>query len=132
MSGAAGHIGARLSAVRITFAQTSPGTVYQALRDDVPDRFVTIAEDGRGYEEIHTDGDPGGRGGVIVIERIGDEAAWHELRAQLAPHRGYLGSRLLRGEHGSVAISRWSSPLMYARATKDAEIPWQPALYLPI
>jgi len=118
--------------VRITFAHTAPGTVYKALRDDVPDQYVTIAEDGPGYDQIHTDGDPGGRGGVIVIERIADEAAWHELRGRLSPHRGYLGSRLMRGDEGSVAISRWSSPLMYARATKGLEITWQPALYLPV
>jgi hypothetical protein len=132
MSGATGHIGARLSGVRITFAQTSPGTVYKALRDDVPDPYVTLAEDGAGYEQIHADGDPSGRGGVTVIERIADEAAWHELRTQLSAHRGYLGSRLYRSEDGAVAVSRWSSPLMYARATKGVELSWQPALYLPV
>jgi hypothetical protein len=116
--------------VRITFARSAPGTVYKALRDDVPDRFVTIS-DGPGYDEVHKDGDPDGRGGVIVIERIADEPAWHELQLQLSSARGYLGSRLLRGDAGSVAVSRWSSPLMYARATKGVELTWQPALYLP-
>jgi hypothetical protein len=116
--------------VDITFAQTAPGTVYKALRDDVAHPFVTLA-DGSGYDEIHADGDPGGHGGVIVIEPNPDPEAWHQLRATLSTQRGYLGSRLLRSADGHVAISRWSSPLMYARATKGLEIPWQPALYLP-
>ena len=117
--------------MNITFAQTTPGTVYRALRDDVAHPFVTIA-DGAGYDEVHKDGDPDGRGGVIVIVRDPDPAAWHDLRAQLSSHRGYLGSRLLRSNDGHVAISRWSSPLMYARATKGVELTWQPALYLPV
>jgi hypothetical protein len=115
--------------VHITFARTEPGTLYKALRDDVPHPFVTIA-DGPGYDEVHKDGDPDGRGGVIVIEQPADEAAWHELRQRLSPQRGYLGSRLLRADDGPVAISRWSSPLMYARATRELDIPWEPALYL--
>jgi hypothetical protein len=117
--------------VRITFAQTTPGTVYRALRDDAAHPFVTLA-DGPGYDEVHKDGDPDGRGGVIVIEPGPDPAAWHRLREQLATQRGYLGSRLLRSpQDGFVAVSRWSSPLMYARATKGVELTWQPALYLP-
>jgi hypothetical protein len=116
--------------VRITFSETTPGTVYKALRDDVAHPFVTLA-DGPGYDEVHRDGDTDGRGGVLVIERIPDPDAWHELRGQLSTQRGYLGSRLLRGNAGHVAISRWSSPLMYARATKGVDIAWQPALYLP-
>jgi hypothetical protein len=118
--------------VNITFARSRPGIVYKALRDDVAHPFVTIA-DGPGYHEVHADGDPGGRGGVMVIERDPDVAAWNELHAKLATQRGYLGSRLLRSKDHErhVAISRWSSPLMYARATKGVEIAWQPALYLP-
>ena len=116
--------------MRITFEEATPGTVYKALRDDVAHPFVTVA-DGPGYDEVHADGDTEGRGGVIVIERDPDVEAWHELRRHLANERGYLGSRLLRGDDGHVAISRWSSPLMYARATKGVELTWQPALYLP-
>lgn len=115
----------------ITFAQTTPGTVYKALRDDVAHPFVTIAE-GPSYDEIHADGDPDGRGGVTVIERVPDANAWHALRAKLCTQRGYLGSRLLHSADGHVAISRWSSPLMYARATTGVDIAWQPALYLPV
>jgi hypothetical protein len=119
--------------VRITFSEATPGTVYRALRGDVPHPVVTIA-DGPGYDEVHADGDPDGRGGVILIEPFGDRclAAWHENRQRLSSQRGYMGSRLLRGEPGYVAVSRWSSPLMYARATRAVEpaIEWQPALYL--
>jgi hypothetical protein len=117
--------------VRITFARTTPGTVYKALRDDVAHPFVTI-DDGPGYDEVHSDGDSHGRGGVTCIERVPDPPTWHELHKKLSTHRGYLGSRLLRSEDGHVAISRWSSPLMYARAIKGVDIPWQPALYLPV
>ena len=119
--------------MRITFSKATPGTVYRALRDDVPHPFVTVA-DGPGHDVIHEDGDPDGRGGVILIERFEEQflPAWHERRARLSTQRGYLGSRLLRGDDGYVAIGRWSSPLMYARATRelDSAIPWQPALYL--
>jgi hypothetical protein len=119
--------------VRITFSEATPGTVYRALRADVPHPVVTIA-DGPGYDEIHTDGDPDGRGGVILIECFQERClpSWHEHREQLATQRGYMGSRLLRGDPGYVAVSRWSSPLMYARAARTVEtaITWQPALYL--
>ena len=117
--------------MRITFSEAAPGTVYRALRDDVAHPVVTIA-DGPGYDEVHSDGDTEGRGGVIVIEPFEARflAAWHELRRQLSTQRGYLGSRLLRGDDGYVALSRWSSPLMYARATREINIAWQPALYL--
>ena len=119
--------------MQITFAESTPGTVYRALRDDVAFPFVTIA-DGPGYDEVHADGVPEGRGGVILIEPFEERflADWHEIRRQRAGRQGYLGSRLLRGDGGYVAFSRWSSPLMYARATRavDTAIAWQPALYL--
>ncbi len=119
--------------MRITFSEATPGTVYRALRDDVTHPVVTVA-DGPGYDVVHEDGDTDGRGGVLVIERFEEHslAAWHETRGQLSTHRGYLGSRLLRGDDAYVAISRWSSPLMYARATREIHIAWQPALYLPV
>ncbi len=120
--------------MRITFEAASPGTVYKALRDDVAFPYVTIA-DGPGYETVHEDGAPEGRGGVILIERFeaSEVDAWHELRARLSTLRGYLGSRLLRGEAGYVAIVRWSSPLMHFRATREIATPFtsQAALYLP-
>ncbi len=120
--------------MRITFAETSPGTVYKSLRDDVAFPYVTLA-DGPGYEEVHADGAPEGRGGVILIEPFDERllSEWHELRRQRSTRRGYLGSRLLRGEPGYVAIVRWSSPLMHARAAREIDTPFtsQAALYLP-
>lgn len=119
--------------MRITFSEATPGTVHRALRDDVPHPIVTLA-DGPGYDEVHRDGDPDGRGGVILIEPFDEDgvAAWHENRERLSTRRGYMGSRLFHSRGGYVAISRWSSPLMYARATRvtDIAITWQPALYL--
>jgi hypothetical protein len=118
--------------VRITFAEATPGIVYKALRDDVAHPFVTLA-DGPGYDEVHADGDAGGRGGVLEIERFEEPLlpAWHERRDHFATQRGYLGSRLLRGEPGYVAIVRWSSPLMYFRATQGRDSAFTAALYVP-
>ena len=117
--------------MRITFSEATPGTVYKALRDDVAHPFVTIA-DGPGYEEVHRDGDPEGRGGVILIERLDEQflPTWHERRRQFSTQRGYLGSRLLRGEPDFVGIVRWSSPLMHFRATRQLDTPFTSALYL--
>jgi hypothetical protein len=117
--------------VRITFSEATPGTVYRALRDDVTHPVVTIA-DGSGYDIVHADGDPDGRGGVLLIESF-DEGllpTWHERREHFSTQRGYLGARLLRGEPGYVAIVRWSSPLMHFRATKDRTSEFTSALYL--
>jgi len=118
--------------VRITFSETQPGTIYRALRDDVPHPFVTIA-DGPGYDEIQSDGDPDGHGGVLLIEAFEERllGAWHERREHFSSQRGYLGSRLLRGEPGFVALIRWSSPLMHFRATGRLDAPFTSALYLP-
>jgi hypothetical protein len=118
--------------VRITFSEATPGTVYRALRDDVTHPVVTIA-DGPGYDVVHEDGDTDGRGGVLLIELLEERflPAWHERREHFSAQRGYMGSRLLRGEPGYVAVTRWSSPLMHARATREIDIAWQSALYLP-
>ena len=79
------------------------------------------------------DGEPEGDGGVLLIARLApsERETWERLRASFAPQRGYLGARLLAGDE-LVAIVRWSSPLMYARALRrtDTEPPGRPALYL--
>jgi hypothetical protein len=118
--------------VRITFSEATPGTVYRALRDDVAHPVVTIA-DGPGYDVVHEDGTPEGHGGVLGIERFEARVlpAWHERREHFSSQRGYLGSRLLRGEAGYVAIVRWSSPLMHFRATRGRATEFVSALYLP-
>jgi hypothetical protein len=103
------------------------GRLYRALRADVRHRFVVFAP-GSGYEVAHEDGDPDGAGGVVLVEPFAvssadDErflAAWHETHAALAARHGYLGTRMYRGvtpaEPRWVEVTRWSSPLMYARA----------------
>jgi hypothetical protein len=119
--------------VRITFSETTPGTVHRALRDDVTHPVVTIA-DGPGHDVVHEDGTPEGRGGVLLIEPFDERLvpAWYERREHFRSQRGYMGSRLLRGEPGYVAVTRWSSPLMYFRATQALETatPFTSALYL--
>ena len=69
-------------------------------------------------------------------------AGWERVTATLADQRGYLGTRLHRAagdaEFRFVNLARWSSPLMFARATQrpafleaSAEVPYRrhPALY---
>ena len=107
--------------------------LYRALNPDEPFRFVELAPDGP-YEVINEDGEPEGDGGVLLIARLApdDRQTWESLRAGFAPQRGYLGARMLARDE-LVAIVRWSSPLMYARALRKAdieELPGRPALYL--
>ena len=107
-------------------------------------RFVTFTSEGPdadAYELVHADGEPEGAGGVVLVGFLaGAPDGWGPLRALLSARQGYLGSRLYRGQAGFVAVVRWSSPLMYARALKEPEIagaitglPFAhpPALYLP-
>ncbi len=81
----------------------------------------------------------------FAVPDDGDEAflaAWDGAREVLAGQHGYLGTRLHRSagpaEFRFVDVARWSSPLMFARATarpefreKAAEMPFasHPALY---
>jgi hypothetical protein len=120
------------------------GVLYRALRDDVRFRFAAVAGAGDAVREVGT---PDVSGGVVLIEpfEVPDGAdaafvaAWERLRAARAQQRGYLGSRLYRQPPGFVDFTRWSSPLMYARATGRADVqdaiaamPFasHPALYL--
>ena len=117
------------------------GVLYRALRDDVRFRFAAVGA----AEVVREVGTPDVAGGVVLIEPFEvhqDEerflAAWERLRAARAQQRGYLGSRLYRAEPGFVDFTRWSSPLMYARAlalpdVQEAATPFasHPALYLP-
>ena len=113
--------------------------LYRALRADVDFRFVAVARAAEGssasglYEVVHEDGVPDGSEGVTLINPLevpdGDDdrfiAAWERVRAALADERGYLGTRLHRGVGVSdlrfVDLARWSSPLMFARATQRPE-----------
>jgi heme-degrading monooxygenase HmoA len=138
----------------------SAALVLRALRGDVAFRFVAIGELAAAepaatalYDVARLDGTPDVAGGVVAVTPFevpaGDEegflAGWDAARAVFADQQGYLGTRL----HGSddpgarfrfVAVARWSSPLMVARASRRpafaaaAEaIPFasHPALYLP-
>jgi heme-degrading monooxygenase HmoA len=130
--------------------------LYRALRPGVDFRFAAVAPAGGGapapalYEVVHEEGAPGGAEGVTLINPFAvpageDErfvAGWERTRAALADQRGYLGTRLHRSAGEShlrfVDLARWSSPLMYARATQRPEFraaaealrfPAHPALY---
>jgi heme-degrading monooxygenase HmoA len=138
-------------------------TLHRALRDDVDFRFVAVANDAPDapaggefrshsalYDVVHEEGTPAGRGGVLLINPFevpegADEeflAAWDRARRDLAGRQGYLGTRLHRSTGPAhfrfVNLARWSSPLMFSRATATPEfraaaaaIPFasHPALY---
>jgi hypothetical protein len=141
-------------------AWRGPAALHRALRADVALRYVAIgpaegtppfpAHAGV-YEPAHEDGEPSGAGGALLIEFFAPPAAaderylasWERARAAFAPLQGRLGARLLRAcgpaRFRFVSITRWSSPLMYARALKRSEVqatapdfPAQRALYLAL
>ena len=119
------------------------GTRYRALRADAAFRYVDIGTsvDGDAYDVVHEDGEPDGAEGATVIEFFevpaGEDDAFlagcHQARAVLADQRGYLGTRLHRSVGPAafrfVAVTRWSSPLMVARAAGRPD--WQAAAGLP-
>jgi hypothetical protein len=107
--------------------------------------FVTIGA-GDEYEVADERGTVDIDGGVLLItpfdvapdEDDAFRAEWERARAVLAEQRGYMGARLLRATgpaaHRFVELTRWSSPLMYARALALPELPRigfpaHPALY---
>jgi hypothetical protein len=122
----------------------SGATLYRAIRDDTPVRFVSVAA-GDSYELVHDDGEVEGSGGVIQITTFGAAdaeflPAWQRLHEIETGRRGYLGTRLYRGPEAAdirfVAIARWSSPLMVFRTAQqpefqDAAVPFRslPVLY---
>jgi hypothetical protein len=132
---------ARADDDRFLAQRPAGGVLFRALRDDVAFRFAAItgapvasafpARAGE-YEVVHADGAPDGREGVTLIDPFvvaaGAEeaflAGWHAIRDALSAQRGYLGTRLHRGdaaEHRFVDVARWSSPLMFARALRTVE-----------
>ena len=84
-------------AFREAFALDGPPghSLYKALRDDTPHRFASI------------DGPP--RDGALLITPYDDEAL-HSFEGR----QGFLGVE----RHDALGLVRWSSPLMYARATR--------------
>jgi heme-degrading monooxygenase HmoA len=106
--------------------ERSGATLYRAIRDDTPVRFVSVGP-GDSHQLSHEDGDIDGAGGVTLIEPFHEQflADWQRLRTLLAVQRGYLGSRLYRaGVEGvpCVGITRWSSPLMRHRAVQRPDV----------
>jgi heme-degrading monooxygenase HmoA len=122
------------------------GTLHRALREDVAFRFVEVgtadsapaasgefASHPGVYEVVHEDGEPAGSGGVVLINPFevpaGEDraflAGWGRARDALAGEHGYLGTRLHRSagpaDFRFVNVARWSSPLMFARATGRPE-----------
>jgi heme oxygenase (mycobilin-producing) len=136
--------------------RSASAVLYRALRADVDFRFVAIAPVGDDssasgrYVAVHEEGAPDGSQGVSLVNpcevAAGEDerfvAGWQRARAALADQRGYLGTRLHRsvgdGHFRFVSLARWSSPLMFARATQRPEfrmaadalrVPAHPALY---
>ena len=132
-----------------------PVTLLRALRADDALRYVALGPDldAPAYDVVHEDGEPEQAGGVRLIaffevpdggdRRLGE--GWERVRALLAARQGYIGSRLYRSADPAgfrfVALVRWSSPLMYARALQQPEVadaaaalpfPFQSALYLAV
>lgn len=110
-------------------AARAGATLYRAIRDDAPVRFVSLMA-GDGYERVHEDGTPDGTDGVIQITAFdaasaGFPAAWQRLHEIERERRGYLGTRLYRSTTPAdipfVAIARWSSPLMVFRTANQPE-----------
>jgi hypothetical protein len=99
-------------------------TLYRAIRDDTPTRFVSLSP-GDAYELVHEDGDVEGDGGVIQITTFAAPhlSAWRRLHDIETGRRGYLGARLFQSSAGAgfVAITRWSSPLMVFRTAQQPE-----------
>jgi hypothetical protein len=130
---------------RIELVAGSPhagGTLYRALGEDAEFPYVAVGgAEGALYEVVHEDGVPEAEGGVVLIDPfdVPSEADgafladWHAERTALAAHHGYQGSRLYRAVGPAdlrfVAFSRWSSPLMFARAAGGPSVA-HPAMYL--
>src|SRR4051812_40457119 len=115
--------------------------LYRALRADVDFRFVSVAQVGAAelashpslYEVVHEEGAPDGSEGVTLVNPFevppGDDdrflVGWERARTALADQRGYLGTRLHRSAGAAdfrfVNLARWSSPLMFSRATQRPE-----------
>lgn len=124
----------RISLLEADPGDTGGGTLHRALRRDVLFPFAAIGV-GDEYEVVREQGTVDIHGGTLLIapyevpDGADDEfvAAWERARAVFAGQRGHMGTRLLRAsgpaEHRFVELTRWSSPLMYARALALPELP---------
>jgi heme-degrading monooxygenase HmoA len=118
--------------------------LHRALRPDAEFRFVEVGRkdapesrfDARtsDYEVLREAGTPDVEGGVALIDlfEVPDDederflAGWERMREALAQQRGYLGTRLHRSvapaDFRFVDVTRWSSPLMFARALNRDDV----------
>jgi hypothetical protein len=131
-------------------AGTPGATLLRALRRDVRFRFAELGPGGS-YKVVRSAGAPDTAGGVVGVEPFdvaaADDgrflAAWDAAAPVHAAQQGHIGARLCRGGDGDafrwVAVARWSSPLMVARAAARPDFaaaappfPSYPALYLPV
>jgi hypothetical protein len=125
--------------------EPAPGTVvHRAWREDVTPRYVVMgsgsppAAGGAAFAVVRDEGEVDGAGGTVVITRYavdaGDDerflAAWEAARAALTGQQGRLGTRLHRASGPArarfVERTRWSSPLMVARAQRRTDVPAVP------
>ena len=86
------------------------------------------------YEVVREDGDvdaPGGATLIVAFEVTEDADAafverWTRAHAVRAPQQGHIGTRLHRSLGPNllryVEVTRWSSPLMHARAARRPEV----------
>jgi heme-degrading monooxygenase HmoA len=86
------------------------------------------------YEVVREDGDvdaPGGATLIAVFEVPKDADAaflerWTHAHAVRAPQQGHIGTRLHRSLRANALryaeVTRWSSPLMHARAARRPEV----------
>ena len=89
--------------------EAPPGqTLHRALRDDNPRRFASVPASAAG-------------GVLLIVEFDVPEGAedrlaagWGAVREAFSTRRGFIGAEL----HHDVGVVRWSSPLMYQRATQ--------------
>ena len=134
--------------------ERTPGAavLYRALRSDVEFRFVVVGpapvlvdasfpSHPALYEVVHEQGEVDQPGGTVLINPFdvppdddGFLDVWHHAREALAREHGFLGARLYQSTEPTadfrfVEIARWSSPLMFARASAKTAYPGNPALY---
>ena len=125
-------------------SHATSGTMHRALREDAQFRFVDVAHAGAPelpdgstgfpahpgvYEAIRSDGRPDVAGGVLRIEVLEVPDAGERIVERsvdvVTQQQGWIGRRLYRAvapaEFAFVEITRWSSPLMLARASTRPE-----------
>jgi hypothetical protein len=95
-----------------TAAAVDGATLHEALRDEVQPRFAALSNPG------------GPDAGALLL--VSAPAGWDDLVAHWTGRQGFISARL----DGDIGVVHWSSPLMYARAVREAgESPARARLY---